>query len=210
MTENGSSPCKRLSKWLGRLVKPAEGEFEDHKEFTDRIAKYENYVKEENVRRTRKATIFWSFISIFYIYGDLHVYTIKATGGMGGSVTPWGIRIGGLTEEKFMAFLFIMALFYAFQFFFFVLKVYMKYEVYRLIHYVLTMPGEAEGWERAELENHARDSGKDGEYDLKHERLLFMHKHRVVGLLEHFFAPIFFPALLSLWAVSRVGIEVFR
>ena len=209
MTEEDSSLCKRLSERIRNLMMPSDGEFENHEKFNDRIEKYKDYVKEEDIRRTRKATIFWSFISILYIYGDLHVNTIKTTGGVSGGATPWGIQIGGVTAEKFLIFLLVITLYYAFQFFFSALKVSMKYKVYRLIHYILTMPGEAVGWEEGGLEIHADKSGKDSEYDLKHERWLFMYKNRVVGFLEHFFAPIIFPALLSLWAVVSLGIKVF-
>ena len=205
MTETGSSLFKRLSERMRSLMMPSDGEFENHEEFNDCIEKYKDYVKEESIRRTRKATIFWSFISILYIYGDLHVNTIKTTGG----AAPWGIQIGGVTAEKFLIFLFIITLYYIFQLFFSIVKISMKYKVYRLIHYILTMPGEGVGWEEAGLEIHAENSGKDSNYDLKHERWLFMYKNRVVGLLEHFFAPIIFPVLLSLWALVSLGVKVF-
>lgn len=187
---------------------PADSKFKNLHEFNNCFEKYQDYLQKESIRRIRKATIFWSFISILYIFGDLHVNAIKATGGMSGGVTPWGIQISGVTTEKFLMFLLIVTAYYSFQLFFSTVKVFMKYRVCRLVHYLLTMPGEDVGREKAGLEIHAAKSGIDSNYDRKHERWLFMYKNRVVGFLEHFFAPIIFPVLLSLWAVTSLGIKV--
>ena len=50
----------------------------------------------ESLRPIKRPMLFWSVVSLVYIYGGLHLKV--------DAIALWGVQITGITEEKFIIF----------------------------------------------------------------------------------------------------------
>lgn len=63
---------------------------------------------DEKNRLARRTVFFWAGLTLLYLWGDLNLNIKPLSGGNEGLVTPWGIPISGITENKFLVGLLII------------------------------------------------------------------------------------------------------
>ena len=185
----------------------------DDNEFDELIEVYKNHVEEDVNRRTRRALVLWSFIPILYICGDLHLNI--------GTAKISGIPVDGITEEKFLYFLFIMILYFIIKFALYVVKVIFMIRAERdmnicefFVHF-RSMKDRTGNSSRKDLRKkfkgnisvHESNMPLDPKFERRYHTWLFVHRHNIIGFIDCFFGPIIFPACLGLWAFA---ILVFR
>ncbi len=104
---------------------------------------YKVHVDDDLNRRDRKLTILWSFISIFYVLGDLGL-NVAHTGNeeeVGAIVR--GILITGITESKLLIFLIIILTYFMVKFIFSTWKLHRQLNGTRLLkHFWTSRKGE--------------------------------------------------------------------
>ena len=208
-------------------------ELTDH-QFDELVEIYKTYVEEEANRRTRRITVFWSSVSIFYIHGDLHLNIATTAEAVNGTATPWGIPIAGITEAKFLVVLSILTLYFITKFAFFVIKAHRKVNIWLIVKRLCSVDEHTKSFHtgmgsffdlkqnrtfekaipRAILGDRATRKSTDDDYSdsqlrQRYDTWLFMYHYRIVGSLEYVFAPLIFPALLSIYAISVLAVELF-
>ena len=187
-----------------------------NKEFDELIEIYKKHVDEEPNRRTRKSAILWSSISIFYTLGDLHL-NVADTGNEGkGYAVAWGIPITGITEDKLLIFLLIVSSYFLAKFFFFVLKLHRQFKIIQILNCFWSLRKD-----KFTVMFHTPTQGSYVDFQRKispepiykhrntYDTWLFMYHYRIVGLLEYFFAPLIFPAILGICAIVTLAVELF-
>ena len=197
---------------------------------------YKIHVDDDLNRRDRKLTILWSFISIFYVLGDLGLNVAHTGNEEEVSAIVRGILITGITESKLLIFLIIILAYFVIKFIFSTWKLHRQLNGTRLLKHFWTLhKGEfttgfvtspkpsylelhcsesfSESIKEEVLENTVEPKQPDDEsisanrkrYDIQ----LFMYYYRIVGSLEYIFAPLIFPALLSVCAIVLLAVELF-
>ena len=171
-----------------------------------------------NVSPFARKLIFWSFVSLFCIYGDIYVGTTEKTEATDNMVTLFGIGFFGITKEKFWYFLLTLNLYHSVNFTFSILKVIIIADSWTAFKDTLLVTKFDRGVSEAEIElideklkyddmhgktNFGQEAGNE------RELLLMMKRYNIMGFLEYFFSPIIFPAILSLWALVMLVIQVF-
>lgn len=166
------------------------------------------------VRRAGRLTVLWSFISLFFVYGDMTIGVDEGNRSSGEAAIVWGIPIIGITEETFLFFLLIMTMYYMVNFVFVIVRVHIMSNSWQALKVILCMPmsEKDKAWSEIELEEEVEQqfAGKntEGSDEQKaaeaenRELIRLMIRYRLMGFLEYFFAPIFFPAVLCLWALG--------
>ena len=181
-----------------------------------------------NVSPFARKLIFWSFVALFCIYGDIYVGTTEKTETTDNMVTLFGIGFFGITKEKFWYFLLALNLYLTVKFAFSVLKIIIIADSWTAFKDTLLVAKFDKGVSEAEIELIDKklksgdmsgktnlDGGKmeftDPEREAGNQRelLLMMKRYNIMGFLEYFFSPIIFPAILSLWALVMLVIQVF-
>ena len=182
------------------------------------IELYKAHVEEETNRRTRKISVFWSFISIFYVHSDLHLNITEIAEDTRG-ITPWGVPIAGITEEKFLHFLFIMVLYFIIKFFFSMIKINRDTNIANIFMHFLSVDGFSVGLQtgdgsrkeiiqRFKAARLSKDDPDNNYIERRRYTWLFIYRYRIIGFLDYFFTPIFFPAILGFWALIVLAIRV--
>ena len=206
----------------------------EDKEFDELIEIYKIHVNDERNRRTRKLTILWSSVSIFYILGDLHLNVTNTGNEDEGNAIAWGIPITGITEEKLLIFLFIISLYFLAKFFFSIVKLNRQLNLIYLFNHFWSL-GKNEhrmdshtstqesyvGFQRDSKgsigfsiidgkfkPSQPKDESISGNKD-RYDTWLFMYHYRVIGSLEYIFAPVLFPSILGIYAIVNLAIELF-
>ena len=175
-----------------------------------------------------RKVIFWSFVSLLFIYGDIYVGTAETTEITNNTVTLFGIQFFGITKEKFWYFLITLNLYHAVKFSFSVLKIIIIADSWAALKDTLSVKESDRHDSEDEIESIDKKlqsdemSGKTNleggrmeftdpkrEAENQRELLLMMKRYNIMGFLEYFFSPIIFPASLSLWALIMLVIQVF-
>ena len=203
----------------------------ENKEFDELIEMYKKHMDDEPNRRTRKFTILWSSISIFYILGDLHLNVADTGNEEKGNAIAWGIPITGITEDKLLIFLLIMSLYFLAKFVFSIIKLHRQLIITQLFDHFWSLrkdeftKGSHTDSQGSYLAFQRNETTKEknrpfprivgSEIDLsisenknKFDTWLFMYHYSVVGLLEYFFAPVIFPAILGICAIVTLAVEL--
>ena len=190
-----------------------------------------------NSRPQSRLVIFWSFVSLFYIYGDISIGTRGNQNNSVNEVVVWGIPFFGITEITFLQFISIVTLYYLFKLIFSIVRVHILCNSLMAFKELISLSGYDIRREKHEKRYRSPErpvgislsvsSGenpqsfdpqstnpqitqkKDEEYIDNREMWLFMMKYRLMGFLEYFFAPILFPTILALWALFVLAMEVF-
>ena len=189
------------------------------KEFEELIEMYRDHVGDERNRRTRKISVFWSFISIFYVHSDLHLNITEIAEGTRGIVTPWGIPITGVTEEKFLHFLFIMVLYFIIKFVFSMIKINKDTNIVNIFMHFLSVDDFSVGLQTGDgsrkeiiqqfkMARLSEDDPDNNYIERRRYTWLFIYRYRIIGFLDYFFTPILFPAILGFWALIVLAIRV--
>ena len=182
----------------------------------------------DDISPIARKVIFWSFVSLLCIYGDIYVGTAETTEITNNTVTLFGIQFFGITKEKFWYFLLTLNLYHAVKFSFSVLKVIIIADSWAAFKDIFLVAKFDRGISEAEVDlidkklKSGDMSGKTnvegGKMELtdperkaenQRELLLMMKRYNIMGLLEYFFSPIIFPAILGLWALVMLVIQVF-
>ena len=166
-------------------------------------------------RRSAKLVVFWSFISLCYIFGDLQV--VQETAGADSVTTLWGIRLSGITGEKAVILLFILTLYFFIRFLFDIIRISLLSSSYQALKDMIAIDFRGKGvhWQEIELSELAREEVLgEGQSDVTQsqverltpvERWRLMARYGAMGLIltlmELFFGPIAFPAVLGLSAI---------
>ena len=175
-----------------------------------------------------RKVIFWSFVSLLFIYGDIYVGTAETTEITNNTVTLFGMQFFGITKEKFWYFLITLNLYHAVKFSFSVLKIIIIADSWAALKDTLSVKKSDRHDSEYEIESIDKKlqsgemSGKTNleggrmeftdpkrEAENQRELLLMMKRYNIMGFLEYFFSPIIFPASLSLWALIMLVIQVF-
>ena len=156
-----------------------------------------NHRKEiESVYQSARRTMFWSFVSLFYIFGNMHIGVREAYQNAGGEMIVWGIPILGISEKTFLSFLLIMTLYRAVIFLFVVVKIHIIGNLLLALKEIICVSQHDPAWNEFDMKTGFSDgtpvTEKDEEYRGKRDVWLFMMRHRFMGMLEYFLAPIFF------------------
>ena len=117
----------------------------------------------------------------------------------------WGVPIVGITETKFLWFLFIVTLYYAINFVFVVVRVNVLCNSVAAF-YEMFLREHNWGW-------HDRGKREVYEDELKleeQERTFLLIRYPRVGFLEYFVAPIIFPATLYILTFAMLLIRMAR
>ena len=104
----------------------------EDEEFDELIEIYKGHVDDNLNRRVRKLTILWSFISSFYVLGGLHLNVAHTGNEEEADAIVWGILITGITESKFLIFLFIVSAYFMANFLFSIWKLHRQLNIIRL------------------------------------------------------------------------------
>ena len=191
-------------------------------EFDELIEVYKDYVEKDVNRRTRRALVFWSFIPILYLHGDLRLNIATTTTNSGETAKFWGIPVDGITEDKFLCFLFIMILYFIVKFVFYVVKIIpmMKTKkdtnICKIFVHFLSLKDRTGNGSRKELrekfrENisvHESNTPFDSKFESRYHTWLFVHRYYIIGFIDYLFSPIIFPALLGLWAFAILVVRI--
>ena len=180
-----------------------------------------------NTRPQSRLSVFWSFVSLFYIYGDISIGIRDNQTDTVSEVVVWGIPFVGITETTFLSIVFIMTLYYSLKSIFSIIRVHIFCNSLMAFKEVISLSSFDIGWKGHEqtyrnlkapvgisLSGHLEGNPqiterKDEEYVDKREVWLFMMEYRLMGFLEYFFAPIIFPSILAFWALCMLAMEVF-
>ena len=182
----------------------------------------------EDVFPFSRKIIFWSSVSLFCIYGGIYVGTEEIAGNMNNMTTLFGVQFFGVTENKFWYFLLIINIYYAIKFAFSVVRTVIVADSWSVFKDIISTTDFDRGMSEAKIHIIEKDiksrshmggitkidGGKmelsDPETKSENERelLLLMKYYHGMGLLEYFFAPIIFPACLSLWTLTMLVIQV--
>ena len=187
-----------------------------------------------NVSPFARKVIFWSFVSLFCIHFDIYVGTAETTEAVNSMVTFFGIHFFGITKEKFWYFLLMLNLYHVVRFSFSVLKSIIIADSWTVFKNTLLVTEFDRGVSEAEIDSidektksgnmsggifikkgeikstdPRRVAEKQRELLNQREFLLMMRRYNIMGFLEYFFSPIIFPAILSLWALLMLTIQVF-
>lgn len=179
----------------------------------------------ENVSPLSWKVIFWSSVALFCIYGGIYVGTEGTTVNTNNVTTLFGVQFFGITEKNFWCFLLIVNIYYAIKFSFSIVKVTMVAKSWSVFKDITSTTDSDRDSSKAEIDSIESSDHMGGKVNLdggrmelsdpekrsenKRELLLFMKYYHGMGLLEYFFAPIFFPAFLSIWASIMLVIQVF-
>ena len=189
-------------------------------EFYELIELYKDHVNEETNRRTRKVAVFWSFASILYVHSDLHLNIYETDENTKGIITPWGIPVTGITEDKFCAFLLIMVLYFIIKFIYSIWKInrdtnirYIFMHFWSIVDHTKDLHTNDDSRKKLisqfEEKIYSRPDpvqiDTKEEYKRKYYTWLFIYRYRVIGLLDYFFAPIFFPVILGFLALISLA-----
>ena len=171
--------------------------------------------------------ILWSFVSLFYIYGDISIGIREDQHNSANEVVVWGIPFVGITETTFIYFIFIMTIYFFMKFIFSIIRMHISCNSWMAFKEMISLSDYDVGWKEGEerykspeppvgisFSVHSEGSPrvtekKDEEYTDNREMWLFMMRYRLMGFLEYFFAPIIFPAVLAFWALFMLAMEVF-
>ena len=183
----------------------------DDSEFDELIEVYKNYVEEDVNRRTRRALVLWSFIPILYLCGDLRLNIDKTTKNVEETVRFMGIPVDGITEEKFLLFLFIMVSYFIVKFILYMIKIISiirtEINICKFFIRFWYMKGRTESSSRKELREefkgknisvHESNMPLDSKFERRYHTWLFVHRYHIIGFIDYFLGPIFFPASLGL------------
>ena len=162
----------------------------------------------DGVQKSARQTLFWSFVSLFYILGNMHIGVRETHQNTDGEISVWGIPIFGISEKTFLTFLLIMTSYRAIIFLFLILKIHMVGNLLLALKEIICASQYDAAWKEARLEENSVTE-TDEEYRRNRDVWLFMMDHRFMGMLEYFFAPILFPALLSLAALVMLATRVY-
>ena len=175
-----------------------------------------------------RKVILFSYIALFCIYGDMYI----GTGSGNNSVTLFGVQIFGITQKNFWIFLFIANIYCASIFMYFVIRsgkiagswslfidiTFKRLNFYSRSYITIFRRFLEKSIIKSKNPFHEETNMDDETLVSKEleqisedqrENLLLIGDHRVLGFLEYFFAPIIFPASLSLWALIMLVIQVF-
>ena len=176
-----------------------------------------------NIDRARpyvRMVIFWSSISLFYIFSDIHVGTANGLGDENNGTLIWGIRIFGVTEQKFLYFLLIVNFYHGIKFAFVIIRISIisnSWVAFRSLGWK-TFDRNFEGAKIEKIEDSIESNENTDPTDPerqsnenRRETLLLMIRYYIMGLVEYFVAPIILPAILILWALTVLVFEaIFR
>ena len=212
----GKNPSM-LERWRN-YIKDHDSEYECMKHHKKSII---------STRPQSRLAVFWSFVSLFYIYGDISIGIRDNQTDTVSEVVVWGIPFVGITETTFLSIVFIMTLYYSLKSIFSIIRVHILCNSLMAFKEMISLASFGIGWKeygqtyrnpKAPVGNsfsgHLEGNPwiterKDEEYIDKREVWLFMMKFRLMGFLEYFFAPIVFPIILSIWALCMLAMEVF-
>ena len=185
-----------------------------------------------NTRPKPRLIVFWSFVSLFYVYGDISIGNRGNQDNSVNEVVVWGVPFIGIAETTVLSFVFILILYHFLKLMFSIVRVHILCNSLMAFKEFISLSGYDTGWNEHEERygNHERLVGislsvrserglrvtdprsterKDEEYIDNREMWLFMMKYRLMGFLEYFFAPIVFPIVLAFWALFVLAMEVF-
>ena len=178
-------------------------------------------------RPRSRLAVFWSFVSLFYIYGDISIGNREYQNDTVNEVVVWGIPFVGITETTFLSIVFIMTLYSSLKSMFSIIRVHILCNSLMAFKEMISLSGFDIGWKEHEeryqtpeppvgisFSGHSErgpqiTEKKDERYIDNREVWLFMIKYRLMGFLEYFFAPIIFPTILAFWALCILAMEVF-
>lgn len=179
-----------------------------------------------SARRSGRLVVFWSFVSVFYIYGDISIGIQDPQKNLNEEVIVWGIPFLGVTEKTFLSFLCILVLYYSINLLFVIMRVHIISNSILALKEIVCLSKYSTGWVEHDVgyENpeppvgisfsvtsgggHKVSEKRDDEYAEKREMWLFMMKYRTMGFFEYFLAPIIFPIAISSWALSALLAKV--
>ena len=158
-----------------------------------------------NARRSSRIVVLWSFISLFYIHGGMRIGTEEAYQKASEAVVVWGIPVIGITERVFLFFLLIVILYFTINFAFVTIRIHLAANSWLALKEILCISDHDKGYfdASAQLDHANENIARESEF------ALLMVQHPVMGFLEYLFAPILFPAILSLWAIIVLLVRAF-
>ena len=168
-----------------------------------------------------RKVIFWSFISIFIICGDISIRDANV------SATLFGVQISNFTQKKLLFILLVMTIYCGTKFAFSVVRngiIANSWSVFKNNIFTTDFDKGCSDAEIQQIEQNINSikggtthldggsidlSDPKKEHEDKRKLLLLMKRYNIIGFIEYFFAPIIFPTFLLLWASIILVKEVF-
>jgi len=152
-------------------------------------------------RRSGKLVVFWSFVSLCYIFGDLQIDPEN-------EIVVWGIKLLGVTNQKIVILLAIINVYFLMNFIFIVIRVCLTSNSIVALIDMISMNREEKIRAQDKILNWKDYDDDDPAKEKRREISSMMIKFRYMGALEYFFAPIIFPSLLGFLAITMLLYEI--
>lgn len=99
-----------------------------------------------SARRSGRLVVFWSFVSLFYIYGETGIGIRDMHKSLNEEVIVWGIPFLGVTETTFLSFLCILLLYYSISFLFVIVRVHVISNSVLALKEIICLSKFSTGW----------------------------------------------------------------